>query len=379
LERNNLPSDSAYPVDLKIILTTVKEKGGSDLHLMAGSPPIARIYGSLVELGYPPMGPQNIEVMLYQILQPFQEKKLKKNLELDFSFSIPGVARFRGNAMYQQGSLAVVFRVIPYDIPELSMLGLPETIKRLCFLPRGLVLVTGPTGSGKTTTLAAMIDLINRQLRKSIVTIEDPIEFLHKQKKSTIRQREVGTDTHSYAAALRHILRQDPDVILIGEMRDLESISAVLTAAETGHLVFSTLHTQTAPLTVSRIVDAFQDHNRAQIRLQLANTLQAVISQQLLPKADAGGKVAGVELMINTPAVRNMIREGKEHQLYSVIQTGRKDGMQTMDMSLADLFKKGKITRETALQYCIEKNELVRLMQTQNFVTTFERRKDNWW
>ena len=363
MEKEKSSTASGYPVDLDTLLTTTNEKGGSDLHLTAGSPPTARIHGSLVELDCPALLPDDVEALLRQVLQPFQEKKLQENWELDFSYAIAGTARFRGNAMYQRGSLAAVLRVVPYDVPELDKLGLPKTINKLCFLSRGLVLVTGPTGSGKSTTLAAMINLINRERRESIVTVEDPIEFLHKHNQSTVRQREVGIDTYSFAAALRHVLRQDPDVILIGEMRDLESISIALTAAETGHLVFSTLHTQTAPLTISRIVDVFQDHSRAQIRQQLANTLQGVISQQLLPVVDGQGRAASIELMLNTPAVRNMIREGKEHQLYSVIQTSQKQGMQTMDMSLAALFNQGKISRETALESCIDKTELERLMQ----------------
>lgn len=339
----------------------------SDLHLAVGIPPMARIKGQLVALDYPALTPDTMKEILKPVLTPPYDKYFEENLELDISYALPEIARFRGNIMKQRGSLAAVFRVVPFEIPDIDKLGLQPHVKDLCYLPRGLVLVTGPTGSGKSTTLAAMIDFINRHRSVNIVTVEDPIEFLHRHKKSIVKQREVGLDTHSFANALRHVLRHDPDVILIGEMRDLDSISIALTAAETGHLVFSTLHTQTAPLTISRIVDVFQDHRREQVRQQLANTLKGVISQQLLPTKDGSGRVLAAEYLIDTPAVRNMIREGKEHQLYNAMQTSRGAGMQTMDQALAELYGAGKISREVAMEHCIDKVELDRLMQRSGF------------
>jgi twitching motility protein PilT len=293
---------------------------------------------------------------------------LKKDLELDFSYSIPKVARFRGNVMFQRGTPAMALRIVPFEIPDLERLGVLPGVRDLCFLPRGLVLVTGPTGSGKSTTLAAMIDIINRERSLNIVTVEDPIEFLHSHKKASVKQREVGIDTRSFANALRHVLRHDPDVILIGEMRDLESIGIALTAAETGHLVFSTLHTQTAPLTINRIVDVFAEHQRDQIRQQLTGSLQAVLSQQLIPNISGDGRVMAMEFLKATNAVRTMIREGKEHQLYSVMQASHATGMRTMDQSLAELCSAGKITRDEALEKCIDKTELERLLQRQNYI-----------
>jgi twitching motility protein PilT len=352
-----------YPVTLDELLRLTVGKKGSDLHLVAGAVPSIRINGEIERQDYPVLTPQDIEHLLKDILAAAQWEKLKNEWELDFSYSIAGVARFRGNAMVQRGSFAAVFRVVPYVVPVLDELGLPRDIKKLCELSRGLVLVTGPTGNGKSTTLAALIDILNSERKLNIVTVEDPIEFLHRHKMSTVRQREIGTDTHSFANALRHVLRHDPDVILIGEMRDVESISIALTAAETGHLVFSTLHTQTAPLTISRIVDVFQSDRREQVRQQLSNSLRAVIAQQLVPTADGKGRVAAVEYMIDTPAIRSLIREGKEHQLYNAIQTGQSFGMQTMDMALARLYFEGKITRETALERCIEKTELERMIK----------------
>ncbi|MEW5921997.1 MAG: type IV pilus twitching motility protein PilT [Bacillota bacterium] len=353
---------SSFPATADQLLRATVERGGSDMHLTVGVPPQARIHGDLIAFDYPPLYPKDVEALIYSILDEQQVKRLQEKWELDFSYSVPGVARFRGNIMFQRNSMSAVFRVVPFDIPDFDKLGMPPAVRQICDLTRGLVLVTGPTGSGKSTTLAAVLNIINRERCENIVTVEDPIEFLHKHMKSTIRQREVGIDTHSFADALRHVLRQDPDVILIGEMRDLDSISIALTAAETGHLVFSTLHTQTAPLTVSRIVDVFQDHRREQVRQQLANSLRAVVCQQLLPTADGKGRVAAVEFMVDTPAVRNMIREGKDHQLYSAIQTGQAQGMQTLDRALHDLFRAGKITRETALEYCVDKAELERLL-----------------
>ncbi len=356
-----------YPVHINELLKDTVLKEGSDLHLTVGVPPMSRIRGELLALDYPILKPEDMEELIKQVLDKEQWQTFNEEKEYDFSYSLSGVARFRGNLMKQRGSIGAVFRIVPFEIPDIDKLGLPPRIKKLCDLSRGLVLVTGPTGSGKSTTLAAMINLINQNHRLNIVTIEDPIEFLHKHNKSIIKQREVGIDTNSFASALRHVLRQDPDVILIGEMRDIESISIALTAAETGHLVFSTLHTQTAPLTVNRIVDVFDGARREQVRQQLANSLRAVISQQLLPTADGNGRIAAVEFMVDTPAIRNMIREGKEHQLYSAIQTGRAMGMQTMDQALADLVNIGKVKKEIALEYCIDSNEFERLIQRSGF------------
>ncbi len=348
------------------LLKETTEKNGSDLHLVTGTQPSIRIHGDLVAQDYPALTGDDIEHLVYSIITPADIKTFETNLELDFSYSVPGVARFRGNIMRQRGTIAAVFRVIPFSIPKFETLGLPSAVKGLCNHMRGLILVTGPTGSGKSTTLAAMIDLINETRASNIVTIEDPIEFLHKHKKASIRQREIGSDTHSFADALKHVLRHDPDVILIGEMRDTESIAIALTAAETGHLVLSTLHTQTAPLTISRIIDVFESGRKEQIRQQLANTLKAVVSQQLVPSIDGKGRVAAVELMLDTQGVKSLIREGKEHQLYSAIQTGHSAGMQTMDSALFELYNKEKISRESALEYSIERKEILRMLGSEN-------------
>jgi twitching motility protein PilT len=354
--------DPDYPVDLQKLLILTVERGASDLHLTAGAPPNARIYGRLTELDFPILTPKNVENLVLPILDPQQRQEFMEKWELDFSHSIEGLSRFRGNIMRQRGSLAVALRVIPYQIPSIDSLNLPSCIEELCNLPRGLILVTGPTGSGKSTTLAAMINHINEHRSVNIVTVEQPIEFLHHHKKSIVQQREVGSDTHSFEDALRHVLRHDPDVILIGEMRDVESISIALTAAETGHLVLSTLHTQTAPLAVHRIIDVFQEHMQNQVRQQLADALQGIISQQLLPRTDEPGMAMAAEVLLATSAVRNMIRDGKEYQLYTCIQTGHKQGMRTMDQALAELCRAGKITRESAFLRCVSQPELERLL-----------------
>jgi twitching motility protein PilT len=357
-ERNE--SDK-YVTTIVDLLRPMTERKISDLHLVAGVPPCYRVDTDLEQQDLPRLTPENLKFMLDDILAPFEWKRLEEDMELDFSYSIPGIARYRGNIMKQRGSYAVVFRAVPYEIPQFDNLGLPDTIKELCNLKRGLVLVTGPTGSGKSTTLAAMIDVINRTRRLNIVTVEDPIEYLHRHKKSTVRQREIGADTQTFGHALRHVLRHDPDVILIGEMRDLESISIALTAAETGHLVFSTLHTQTAPQTINRIIDAFGESERKQVRQQLASTVQAVVSQQLMSKA-GGGRVVAAETMIGVPSIKNLIREGKEHQIYSVMQTGQEFGMQTMDMALMDIFRRGMIKESTLYEHCIDHQEVERLL-----------------
>lgn len=359
---------SSYVYDIDDLLRICVESEGSDLHLVAGTPPCIRVNGEIIRLDAPPLTDTDMEGLIIPILKDYQIEALENNLELDFSYSIPGCARFRGNIMFQRGSLAAAFRAVPFRIPNFEELGLPGDIKRLCTLPRGLILVTGPTGSGKSTTLAAMIDIINSTRACNIVTIEDPIEFLHKHKKSTVRQRELGNDTHSFASALRHVLRHDPDVIMIGEMRDTESIAIALTAAETGHLVLSTLHTQTAPLTITRIIDSFSDEKRMQIRQQLSNTLRAVISQTLIPTIDGKGRVVAVEYMIDTPAIRSMIRDGKEHQIYSAIQTGQSYGMQTLDQALVKLYFANKISQKAVFERCVDRAEVERQLQNRFFL-----------
>lgn len=358
-----MANNSAYPIGMNQILKTATEQNASDVHFAPGGPPLFRINRDMVKTDMPVLTPENLIGLLPQMVKPHQIESLKKELELDFSYAIPHVARFRGNVMFQRGTLAIAMRVVPIEIPKLETLGVAPGVRDLCFLPRGLVLVTGPTGSGKSTTLAAMIDIINEERCLNILTVEDPIEFLHTHKKSSVKQREVGFDTRSFPNALRHMLRHDPDVILIGEMRDLESISIALTAAETGHLVLSTLHTQTAPLTINRIVDVFAEHQRDQIRQQLSGSLQAVLSQQLIPNARGDGRVLAMEFLRSNAAVRNQIREGKEHQLYSVMQASHATGMRTMDQSLVELCTSGKISRMEALEKCIDRTEVERLLQ----------------
>ncbi len=356
---------NTYPLSMVDILKMAADRQASDVHIVPMDPPMFRVNREMVKLDYPKLTPENVKELLLQVIKSHQVEMLKKDLELDFSYALPGVARFRGNVMFQRGTLALALRIVPFEIPELENLGVLPGVRDLCFLPRGLVLVTGPTGSGKSTTLAAMIDIINRERSLNIVTVEDPIEFLHSHKVSTVKQREVGLDTRSFANALRHVLRHDPDVILIGEMRDLDSISIALTAAETGHLVFSTLHTQTAPLTINRIVDVFAEEQRDQIRQQLTGSLQAVLSQQLVPNAAGDGRVLAMEFLKSTTAVKTMIREGKEHQLYSVMQSSSATGMKTMDQTLSELVLSGKITRNEALEKCIDQSEMKRLLQRQ--------------
>ncbi len=350
-----------FGVELDAMLRRTVELKGSDLHLVPGRPPLIRLHGELTPLNAAqPLSADEVRGLVYAVLDPPRRQRLEQDLELDFSHSIPGVSRFRGNAMWQRNTIAVLIRVVPWEIPELEQLGLPEAVEALSDVPRGLVLVTGPTGSGKSTTLASLIGRINRERSESIITIEDPIEFLHGHGSCLIRQREVGTDTLSFANALRNALRHDPDVLMIGEMRDRDSIAIALTAAETGHLVLSTLHTQTAPLAVVRIIDVFPEDARNQIRQQLANSLQAIVAQQILPRVDGLGRVVAAEILIATPGVRNLIREGKEHQLYSAIETGRAVGMQTMDRALSRLYRAGVITSEVALEHCVDKKELER-------------------
>ena len=336
---------------------------GSDLHLTAGTPPTVRVHGELERLqDYPMLSPRALQGMIYAILPQKMRERFEQELELDMSYSLPGRARFRVNVYMQRDAVGAVFRVIPFEIKGLDELGLPPVCADLARFPRGFVVVTGPTGSGKSTTLAGMVDVVNTERAGHIMTVEDPIEFLHRHKSCVVNQREVGADTHGFAQALKHVLRQDPDVILVGEMRDLETISTAITAAETGHLVFATLHTQDAPQTIDRIIDVFPPHQQQQVRVQLATALQGIITQQLLPTADGSGRVAACEVLSITPAVRNLIREGKTHQIYSVLQTSAAAGMQSMDSALAQLVRAGKITRQLAEQRASVPEELARLM-----------------
>lgn len=332
------------------------ENKASDIHITVGVPPILRIDGVLKYFSQDKLYPKDIEKIVKEILNERQFKELESKGEIDTSYSSPGISRFRVNIYKQRGSYAIALRIIPFKIPTMEELGLPSVVKDLARLPRGLILVTGPTGSGKSTTLASMINLINEERSCHILTLEDPIEYLHKHNKSMVNQREIGTDSHSFANALRAALRQDPDVILVGEMRDLETISIALTAAETGHLVLSTLHTIGAAKTIDRIVDVFPPHQQQQIKVQLASVIQAIISQQLLPKTNGEGRVAAFETMVATPAIRNLIREEKIHQIDTVIQTSRKQGMQTMDYSLLELYKNGIISKETLLSQAVNQD-----------------------
>ena len=340
-------------IDLDRVLRSMVEAGASDLHLTVGAPPMIRKDGSLVALeGYEGIMPEGLQRTLYGVLTQKQREKFEVNLELDISYSVRGLARFRVNLYQQRESIGAAFRVIPYEIKPLEDLGIPGVVANFAGLPRGLVLVTGPTGSGKSTTLASIVDLANRTRSDHIMTVEDPIEYLHRHKKSIINQREVGQDTHSFASALKHVLRQDPDIILVGEMRDLETISVALTAAETGHLVFATLHTQDAAQTIDRIIDVFPPEQQGQVRTQLAGALQGVVCQTLCKRADGPGRAVATEVMIATPAIRNLIREGKTHQVYSAMQAGAQQGMHTLDQHLADLARTGRISYETGLENC---------------------------
>ena len=335
------------------LLVLMLERGASDLHLTAGARPTIRLHGDLRQLDeYRVLTPPVIQRLMYAALTQRQREKFEENLELDFAYSVPGRARFRVNLYRQRDSLGAAFRLIPFEIKKLEDLGVPPTVTGFAGLPRGFVLVTGPTGSGKSTTLAAIIDLANRTRRDHIMTVEDPIEFLHRHQSSIVNQREVGEDTHSFASALKHVLRQDPDMILVGEMRDLETISVALTAAETGHLVFATLHTQDAAQTIDRVIDVFPPHQQQQVRVQLAGALQGIVCQTLCKSADGRGRVVATEVLVATPAIRNLIREGKTHQIYSAMQAGSQHGMHTMDQHLAELVKRGRITYEHGLEKC---------------------------
>ena len=339
------------------------EERASDVHLTPGFAPAIRVRGRIMPLDdYPALTAQQTREIVYSLLNSDQRKRFENNLQLDFAYSIPDVARFRVNCFFQRGAISAAFRLIPSEIKDIDSLGLPKVLEEFARRPRGLVLFTGPTGSGKTTSLAALVDLINREREEHILTIEDPIEFLHRHKGCIVNQREVGADAHDFASALKSALREDPDVILVGEMRDLETISTAITAAETGHLVFATLHTQSTSSTIDRIIDVFPPTQQQQVRMQLSIALEGIVTQQLLPTADGSARVCGCEVLVPTPAVRNLIREGKTHQIYSVLQTSAATGMQTMDAHLSQLVHQGKITRALAESRASVPEELRRLM-----------------
>jgi twitching motility protein PilT len=345
---------------LSDLLRLMVNSGGSDLHITTNSPPRIRVHGELKPCeDLPALGPSDSKQLCYSILTDAQKHRFEENLELDFSFGIKNIARFRGNLFHQRGAVAGVFRVIPFEIKTFEQLGLPPILRRLCDKPRGLILVTGPTGSGKSTTLATMLDLINSTRHEHMITIEDPIEFIHPHKKCLVNQREVNSDTHSFANSLRSALREDPDVVLIGEMRDLETIEAALRIAETGHLTFGTLHTNSAASTINRIIDVFPAHQQAQIRAQLSMVIEGILCQSLLPRQDGKGRAMAMEILVPNPAIRNLVREDKIHQIYSAMQTGQERyGMQTFNQSLLTLYQQKLIDLETALARSSNKDEL---------------------
>lgn len=348
---------------IEVLLDEVIRKKASDLHLQVGLPPMLRVDGALLAVtGAETLDEEGIESLIFAILDEDQKQILLKDKEFDFSFAFGDLGRFRVNAFHERGNLAAALRLIPNEITTIEQLGLPEIVHKFAEFPRGLVLVTGPTGSGKSTSLAALVHKINSEQSKHIITIEDPIEFTHKSIKSVIVQREVHYDTYSFSAALRSALRQDPDVVLLGEMRDLETIASAITMAETGHLVFATLHTNSASQSIDRMVDVFPPHQQPQIRSQLANILMAIVSQRLVPCV-GGGRIAAAEILVANPAVRNIIREGKTHQLEAVIQTGAESGMQSMDKTLVSLVNAGTITFEEAQNFAVDVDELDRLMR----------------
>jgi twitching motility protein PilT len=367
------PTAAAARTDVRVggaatiqdFLRLVLERGGTDLHVTAESPPVIRVNGELIRFPFPPLSATDTKNLCYSLLTDNQRLRFEEARELDFSFGIRGLSRFRGNLFLQRGSVGGAFRLIPYAAMGLSQLGLPPVVGELTKLPRGLVLVTGPTGSGKSTSLAAMIDKINRERREHVVTVEDPIEFVHEHRCCIVNQREVFADTNGFAEALRHVLRQDPDIVLIGEMRDLETVESALVVAETGHLVFSTLHTNSAVQTINRIIDIFPERQQPQVRAQLSLILHAVVSQQLIPRADGNGRVLAVEVMIPNAAIRNLIREAKVHQVYSQLQIGQsKYGMQTMTQSLTDLYMRRAISYDEAMGHATEADELRQVLGT---------------
>jgi twitching motility protein PilT len=355
-------------LNIDTLLAELVQQNGSDLHVTVGSHPVARVRGELVRLEqFPKLTAEDTLALLYRIMSTEQQKQLELKRQLDLSYSIPGLARFRVNVYSQRESLAAAFRLIPMGLKTLEELNLPATLHELTKKPRGLVLVTGPTGSGKSTTLAALVDEINRTRADHIITIEDPIEFLHRHKRCIVNQREIGADAPSFADALRAALRQDPDVVLLGELRDLETTSTALTAAETGHLVFATLHTQSAPGTIDRIIDQFPAEQQEQIRMQLAGTLQGIVTQALLPTADGTGRVPVLEILLPDDAVRNLIRQARVEQIYSVMQTGTQRGMQTLEQALADLAIRGVVSKESALSCTSRPEQLLGLLERAGF------------
>lgn len=343
----------------------MQEQGASDLHLSTGLPPIFRLHGEMERLNFKSLTHEETQALLYEILTEKQKEDFEARKDLDFAYAVPGLARFRGNILMQHRGIAAVFRIIPSKILSADDLNLPEGVRKLTQLKKGLVLVTGPTGSGKSTTLAAMIDLINSTRREHILTLEDPLEFIHENKLSLLNQRQIGEHSESFTAALRAALREDPDVILVGEMRDLETISLAMTAAETGHLVFGTLHTNSAAKTIDRIIDAFPRDAQEQIRTMLSESLKGVVCQQLLKTADGKGRAAALEIMIGTPAIGNLIREGKTFQIPSIIQTAKKDGMQLMDQHLLDLLKSKRVMPEEAYRCAQDKKQFEQYLPSQ--------------
>ncbi len=350
------------------LLEHMVTENASDLHVTTGSPPVIRVRGEVERLvGYDSLTGEETQQLLYRILSSEQQKHLELNRQLDFSYSIPGLARFRVNVYFQRETIGAAFRLIPAELKTLEELGIPSSLHVLAEKPRGLVLVTGPTGSGKSTTLAAIVDEINRKRSEHILTIEDPIEFLHRHKRCIVNQREIGPDAVSFAEALRAALRQDPDVILVGEMRDLETISTALTAAETGHLVFGTLHTQSAPSTIDRIIDVFPAEQQEQVRIQLASSLEGVVTQALLPTSDGMGRVPALEILLPDDAVRNLIRQGKVEQIYSIMQTNTGRGMQTMEQSLADLIQRRVVDVDVGLSRSSRRAQLIGVLERSGF------------
>ena len=357
------PQPSGLTVNLQQLLKAMVEQGASDLHITTGTPPQLRIDGVLVPLRVNPLSPVDTKQLCYSVLTDTQKLHFEEDRELDFSFGVRGLSRFRGNLFMQRGAVGGAFRTVPFKISSFAELGLPPVIEELCNKPRGLVLVTGPTGSGKSTSLAAMIDKINSERHEHIITVEDPIEYLHPHKKCLINQREVGSDTESFKKALKYILRQDPDVVLVGEMRDLETIEAALVTAETGHLCFATLHTNSAVQTINRIIDVFPPNQQSQVRAQLSFVLEGIISQALLPRATGQGRIPALEVMVPNAAIRNLIREDKIHQIYSIMQIGQgKSGMQTLNQSLASLYLRRLVTLEEVVSHSSEPEELEQII-----------------
>jgi twitching motility protein PilT len=349
-------------LDIRSLLKDLVEAQGSDLHLTVNSPPRIRVDQQIIALKYDTLSPEQCKSLAYSILTDKQQKKLEMDLEVDFAFGVEGLSRFRGNVFFQRGSLTTVIRSIPFKIPTIEQLHLPKLCQALAGKPKGLVLVTGPTGSGKSTTLAAIVDRINSERAVHIITIEDPVEYIHSHKQAIVNQREVGADTRSFATALKYVLRQDPDVIMVGEMRDLETIQAALTAAETGHLVFATLHTNSATESINRIIDVFPPHQQGQVRAQLSMTLEAVLTQKLLPRKVGRGVILAAEVMVCTPAIRALIRENKVHEMYGILQVSQKYGMITMNMSLYDLVSAAQVSAERAISTSNLPEELERML-----------------